>query len=72
MQQLSLPQRKNSSHLRVNFNLSYALTLYLLITMQIGKRPLVKRSPVLLLIHPCYHEIKDPVLRTGIPNSGLQ
>ena len=40
--------------------------------MQIGKRPLVKRSPVLLLIHPCYHEIKDPVLRTGIPNSGLQ
>ena len=66
MQQLSFPQRENSSHLRVNFNLSYALTWYLLITMQIGERALVERSPVLLLFHPCYHEIKDPVFVTDL------
>lgn len=55
------PPRENSSHLPVNFNLSNAQSLYLYITIQIGREQLVESSRTVLLIHTIYHGIKDHV-----------
>lgn len=55
------PPRENSSHLPVNSNLSNAQSLYLYITIQIGRGQLVESSRTVLLIHTIYHGIKDHV-----------
>lgn len=55
------PIRENSSHLPVNSNLSNAQSLYLYITIQIGREQLVESSRTVLLIHTIYHGIKDHV-----------